>query len=154
MINIFILAAGAAVANKPIVPQLQTCFKLNVANASTFSDPSKEDRMLMSYHKRGKPIRKKKKSAMHGQPFVKGIITRVFVKKPKKPNSANRKCVRVKTPFGYELTAYIPGIGHNLQEHGVVLVRGGNVGDLPGVRHKVVRGKYDLLPVVKRTQQQ
>ena len=107
----------------------------------------------MYYHQRGKPIKKKKKSSMNGQPFVKGIITRVFVKKPKKPNSANRKCVRVKTTFGYELTAYIPGIGHNLQEHGVVLLKGGNVGDLPGVKHKVVRGKYDLGHVIKKPQQ-
>ena len=84
-----------------------------------------------------------------GKPFLKGIVLKTIIKKPKKPNSANRKCVRVRLSNGREVTAYIPGEGHNLQEHHVVLVRGGRMQDLPGVRHKCVRGKYDLAHVKK-----
>ena len=73
----------------------------------------------------------------------------MLIKKPKKPNSANRKCVRLRLSNGIEATAYIPGEGHNLQEHSVVLVRGGRKRDLPGVRLVCIRGKYDLAHVVK-----
>merc|ERR1711893_398780 len=75
---------------------------------------------------------------MKGKPFIKGVILKVLIKKPKKPNSANRKCVRVRLSTGNEVTAYIPGEGHNLQEHQIVLVKGGRVQDLPGVKLKVV----------------
>jgi len=83
-------------------------------------------------------------------PYAKAVVLKPVVKKPKKPNSANRKCVVVRLSTGKEVTSYVPGIGHNLQEHNVVLVRGGRLQDVPGCRTKVVRGKYDLPHVVKK----
>jgi small subunit ribosomal protein S12 len=106
---------------------------------------------LMQMHKKGPPKRKLK-GRMHpleGNPQLKGVVLKTLIKKPKKPNSANRKCVRVKLSNGKEVTAYIPGEGHNLQEHNVVLVRGGRMQDLPGVKLKCIRGKYDLAHVRK-----
>lgn len=88
---------------------------------------------------------------MDSRPQMKGIVLKVLVKKPKKPNSANRKCVRVRLSNGSEVTAYIPNEGHNLQEHNAVLVRGGRTKDVPGLRHKVIRGKYDCAHVKKKT---
>ena len=85
-------------------------------------------------------------------PFAKGVCTRVFTTTPKKPNSALRKVARVKLTTGIEVTAYIPGEGHNLQEHSVVLVRGGRVKDLPGVKYHIVRGTLDCAGVDKRRQ--
>ncbi len=85
-------------------------------------------------------------------PFAKGVCTRVFTTTPKKPNSALRKVARVKLSTGIEVTAYIPGEGHNLQEHSVVLVRGGRVKDLPGVKYHIVRGALDSAGVEKRKQ--
>ena len=85
-------------------------------------------------------------------PFAKGVCTRVFTTTPKKPNSALRKVARVKLTTGLEVTAYIPGEGHNLQEHSVVLVRGGRVKDLPGVKYHIVRGALDCAGVDKRRQ--
>ena len=85
-------------------------------------------------------------------PFAKGTCTRVFTTTPKKPNSALRKVARVKLTTGLEVTAYIPGEGHNLQEHSVVLVRGGRVKDLPGVKYHIVRGALDCSGVDKRKQ--
>lgn len=91
------------------------------------------------------PFKRKprKKSAISGRPQMKGVVLQVFTLKPKKPNSAQRKCCRVRLSSGKELIAYIPGEGHTLQEHNVVLVEGGRTQDLPGVRVKVIRGKYD-----------
>ncbi|MDD2677854.1 MAG: 30S ribosomal protein S12 [Candidatus Paceibacterota bacterium] len=89
----------------------------------------------------------------HNSPFKKGVCVKVFTTTPKKPNSALRKVARVKLSNGAEITAYIPGEGHNLQEHSIVLVRGGRVKDLPGVRYHVVRGKYDAAGVEGRKQQ-
>jgi len=86
-------------------------------------------------------------------PFKKGVCVRVFTTTPKKPNSALRKVARVRLSNGQEITAYIPGEGHNLQEHSIVLVRGGRVKDLPGVRYHIVRGKYDTAGVENRKQQ-
>jgi len=83
-------------------------------------------------------------------PFAKAVVIRPVVKKPKKPNSANRKCVLVRTSGGKELTSYVPGEGHNLQEHSVVLIKVANLRDVPGVKTKCVRGKYDLAHVVKK----
>ena len=83
---------------------------------------------------------KTKAPALKGNPMKRGVCTRVFTTTPKKPNSALRKVARVKLNGGVEVTAYIPGEGHNLQEHSIVLVRGGRVKDLPGVRYKIVRG--------------
>lgn len=83
-------------------------------------------------------------------PQIRGVCLRVYTTTPKKPNSALRKVARVNLTTGYEVTAYIPGIGHNLQEHSVVLVRGGRVKDLPGVRYHIVRGVLDTSGVVNR----
>ncbi len=85
-----------------------------------------------------------------GRPFLRGVCVRVTTMTPKKPNSALRKIARVRLSTGQEVTAYIPGEKHNLQEHSVVLIRGGRVKDLPGVRYHIIRGKYDLSGVDKR----
>lgn len=107
---------------------------------------------LKRLHRDGPPIKqRKRKSATDGRPFLKGVVLKTLIRKPKKPNSANRKCVRVRLSTGREAVAYIPGIGHNLQEHHIVLVRGGRVQDLPGVKLKCIRGKYDLAHVKKVT---
>lgn len=87
---------------------------------------------------------------LDGKPFAKGVILKVLIKKPRKPNSANRKCVLVRLSTGSEMVAYVPGIGHNLQEHNVVLVRCGRLQDVPGVKLKCVRGVYDLPHVIKK----
>jgi len=98
-------------------------------------------------------IEKKTKSpALQSCPQRRGVCTRVYTTTPKKPNSALRKVARVRLTSGFEVTAYIPGIGHNLQEHSVVLVRGGRVKDLPGVRYHIVRGSLDTAGVKNRTQ--
>ncbi|MHB8763511.1 MAG: 30S ribosomal protein S12 [Deferrisomatales bacterium] len=98
-------------------------------------------------------IRKKTKSpAMESCPQRRGVCTRVYTTTPKKPNSALRKVARVRLTTGKEITAYIPGEGHNLQEHSVVLVRGGRVKDLPGVRYHIVRGTLDSVGVHSRRQ--
>ncbi|OGP58885.1 MAG: 30S ribosomal protein S12 [Deltaproteobacteria bacterium RBG_13_49_15] len=88
--------------------------------------------------------------ALRGAPQKRGVCTRVYTTTPKKPNSALRKVARVRLTSGVEVTAYIPGIGHNLQEHAVVLVRGGRVKDLPGVRYHIIRGTLDTLGVEDR----
>nr|AWH07043.1 ribosomal protein S12 [Asclepias labriformis]AWH10517.1 ribosomal protein S12 [Asclepias welshii] len=99
------------------------------------------------------PIRNRTKSpALGGCPQRRGTCTRVYTITPKKPNSALRKVARVRLTSGFEITAYIPGIGHNLQEHSVVLVRGGRVKDLPGVRYHIVRGTLDAVGVKDRQQ--
>jgi small subunit ribosomal protein S12 len=90
--------------------------------------------------------------ALIGSPQRRGVCIRVYTTTPKKPNSALRKVARVRLTSGYEVTSYIPGIGHNLQEHSVVLVRGGRVKDLPGVRYHVVRGTLDTVGVQDRKQ--
>ncbi len=90
--------------------------------------------------------------ALKGAPQKRGVCTRVYTSTPKKPNSALRKVARVRLTTGIEVSAYIPGMGHNLQEHSVVLVRGGRVKDLPGVRYHVVRGTLDTLGVDDRKQ--
>ena len=95
---------------------------------------------------------KTKTPALKGSPQRRGVCTRVFTHTPKKPNSALRKVARVRLTTGVEVTAYIPGIGHNLQEHSIVLVRGGRVRDLPGVRYKIIRGALDASGVVNRKQ--
>jgi small subunit ribosomal protein S12 len=100
-----------------------------------------------------KKIKKKNKApALMGCPQKRGVCTRVMTFTPKKPNSALRKVARVRLNNGYEVTAYIPGIGHNLQEHSVVLIRGGRVKDLPGVRYHIIRGALDTLGVADRKQ--
>ena len=92
---------------------------------------------------RKKVLSKSKAPALQKNPQRRGVCTRVYTTTPKKPNSALRKVCKVRLTNGFEITAYIPGEGHNLQEHSIVLVRGGRVKDLPGVRYHIVRGKYD-----------
>jgi small subunit ribosomal protein S12 len=101
---------------------------------------------------RERPHAKTKSPALRGSPQRRGVCTRVFTITPKKPNSALRKVARVRLTSGIEVTAYIPGIGHNLQEHSIVLVRGGRVRDLPGVRYKIIRGALDASGVSGRNQ--
>ena len=95
---------------------------------------------------------KTKTPALKGSPQRRGVCTRVYTNTPKKPNSALRKVARVRLTSGVEVTAYIPGEGHNLQEHSIVLVRGGRVKDLPGVRYKIIRGAHDASGVRDRKQ--
>jgi small subunit ribosomal protein S12 len=99
---------------------------------------------------RERPRTKTKSRALRGSPQRRGVCTRVWTITPKKPNSALRKVARVRLTSGVEITAYIPGIGHNLQEHSIVLVRGGRVRDLPGVRYKIIRGTMDTAGVRDR----
>ncbi len=101
---------------------------------------------------RKRVAKKKTTPALKEAPQKRGVCTRVYTSTPKKPNSALRKVARVRLTTGIEVTAYIPGIGHNLQEHSVVLVRGGRVKDLPGVRYHIVRGTLDTLGVADRKQ--
>nr|YP_636468.1 ribosomal protein S12 [Zygnema circumcarinatum]Q32RQ9.1 RecName: Full=Small ribosomal subunit protein uS12c; AltName: Full=30S ribosomal protein S12, chloroplastic [Zygnema circumcarinatum]AAX45866.1 ribosomal protein S12 [Zygnema circumcarinatum] len=93
-----------------------------------------------------------KSPALKACPQRRGVCTRVYTTTPKKPNSALRKVARVRLTSGFEVTAYIPGIGHNLQEHSVVLIRGGRVKDLPGVRYHIIRGTLDAVGVKDRHQ--
>jgi small subunit ribosomal protein S12 len=99
---------------------------------------------------RKKVAAKDKAPALEKNPQKRGVCTRVYTTTPKKPNSALRKVARVRLTNGYEVTAYIPGEGHNLQEHSIVLIRGGRVKDLPGVRYHVIRGKLDAAGVADR----
>jgi small subunit ribosomal protein S12 len=101
---------------------------------------------------RAKQAAKSKAPAMRGCPQKRGVCTRVYTSTPKKPNSALRKVARVRLTNGMEVTAYIPGVGHNLQEHSVVLIRGGRVKDLPGVRYHIIRGTLDSIGVQDRRQ--
>ena len=102
--------------------------------------------------RRKSKLTKKDTPALQGCPQRRGVCVRVYTSTPKKPNSALRKVARVRLTNGIEVTSYIPGIGHNLQEHSVVLIRGGRVKDLPGVRYHVVRGALDTLGVDERKQ--
>jgi small subunit ribosomal protein S12 len=99
---------------------------------------------------RHQPRSKSKSPALQGSPFRRGVCIQVKTTTPKKPNSALRKIARVRLTNGIEVTAYIPGIGHNLQEHSVVLIRGGRVKDLPGIRYHIVRGTLDAAGVAGR----
>ncbi len=101
---------------------------------------------------RKSPETKTASPALKGCPQKRGVCVRVYTSTPKKPNSALRKVARVRLTNGMEVTTYIPGVGHNLQEHSIVLIRGGRVKDLPGVRYHVVRGSLDTLGVDNRRQ--
>jgi small subunit ribosomal protein S12 len=116
-----------------------------------------EDYEVPTFHqlvKQGRTPTKYKTAspALQGSPQRRGVCTRVYTQTPKKPNSALRKVARVRLTNGIEVTTYIPGIGHNLQEHSIVLIRGGRVKDLPGVRYHVVRGTLDSVGVANRKQ--
>lgn len=128
-------------------------FPISIA-MKTFQQQATATMATLNYmHKTG-PIFKRKstKKIIDGKPFAKGVVLRTLIKKPKKPNSANRKCVLVRLSTGDEMVAYVPGIGHNLQEHNVVLCRVARLRDTPGVKLKCVRGAYDLPHVIKRPQ--
>ena len=101
-------------------------------------------------HGRNRPVNKTKVPAMQSCPQKRGVCTRVYTTTPKKPNSALRKVARSRLTNGFEVTSYIPGEGHNLQEHSVVLIRGGRVKDLPGVRYHILRGNLDTQGVANR----
>ncbi len=101
-------------------------------------------------HKGFNYLRNKSTESKLGKPFLRGVCIKVTTMTPKKPNSALRKIARVRLTSGQEVTAYIPGIGHNLQEHSVIVIRGGRVKDLPGVRYHIVRGKLDAEGVKNR----
>ena len=103
-------------------------------------------------HGRKKQVKKTSAPALMGSPQKRGVCTRVYTSTPKKPNSALRKVARVRLSNGIEVTAYIPGEGHNLQEHSIVLIRGGRVKDLPGVRYHIIRGTLDTSGVGDRKQ--
>ena len=98
------------------------------------------------------PKSKTKTPALRGAPQKRGVCTRVYTTTPKKPNSALRKVARVRLTNGIEVTTYIPGVGHNLQEHSIVMIRGGRVKDLPGVRYHIIRGTLDAVGVANRKQ--
>ena len=101
---------------------------------------------------RKQAAKKEKAPALRGSPQKRGVCTRVYTTTPKKPNSALRKVARIRLTNGFEVTSYIPGEGHNLQEHSIVLIRGGRVKDLPGVRYHTIRGSLDTAGVTSRRQ--
>jgi small subunit ribosomal protein S12 len=109
------------------------------------------NQLFLQKQKRLRKEKRKKSPALKGCPQRKGICLKVYTKTPKKPNSALRKVAKIRLTSKYTVISYIPGIGHTLQEHSIVLVRGGRVQDLPGVKYHMVRGKYDLLGILKRT---
>ncbi len=108
------------------------------------------NQLFLQKQKRLKKKKINKSPALQKCPQKKGVCTKVYIKTPKKPNSALRKVAKVKLTNDHSIICYIPGIGHTLQEHSVVLIRGGRVQDLPGVKYHIVRGKYDLTGVVNR----
>ncbi|XP_039616543.1 28S ribosomal protein S12, mitochondrial-like [Polypterus senegalus] len=112
---------------------------------------SRDMATLNQMHRQGKPRPgPPKANHLSGHPQLKGVVLKTMIRKPKKPNSANRKCARVRLSNGKEVVCFIPGEGHNLQEHNIVLVEGGRTQDLPGVKLKIVRGKYDCAHVQKK----
>ncbi|XP_019895694.2 small ribosomal subunit protein uS12m isoform X3 [Musca domestica] len=114
------------------------------------SQQMREMASLYQMHRTGPHVKiRPPRQPLDGKPFAKGVVLKTLIKKPKKPNSANRKCVLVRLSTGKEMVAYVPGIGHNLQEHNIVLCRVGRVQDVPGVKLKCVRGVYDLNHVIK-----
>lgn len=140
------------------ITSYMTSLKTNIP-AAKFLIPSYQQQQVrhatlnqILLDKHPKPIKKRRSKApdLQRNPFQKGVVLRVMIVKPKKPNSALRKCARVRLSNGNVISALIPGEGHNLQEHHLVLVRGGNVQDLPGVKYKLVRGAYDLAGVANR----
>ena len=112
----------------------------------------KKGKKSLALHTTFDSLHRKRKENAKGAPFKQGVCLKVTTTTPKKPNSALRKIARVKLSNGMEVTAYIPGMGHNLQEHSIVLVKGGKTKDLPGVRYKVVRGVFDAASVEARRQ--
>ncbi|RWS27336.1 30S ribosomal protein S12-like protein [Leptotrombidium deliense] len=105
---------------------------------------------LKNIHERGPVKPRKRVHPLDSRPKMKGVVIRTLVKKPKKPNSANRKCVLVRLSNGKEAVCFIPGVGHNLQEHSVVMVRNHRTKDVPGLKLRVIRGECDCAPIVRK----
>ncbi|XP_048367820.1 28S ribosomal protein S12, mitochondrial [Sphaerodactylus townsendi] len=120
--------------------------------ALTSAGPARASMATLNQMHRSGPRRRPppKPGPTDGCPQLKAVVLKTFTRKPKKPNSANRKCARVRLSTGKEAVCFIPGEGHNLQEHSIVMVEGGRTQDLPGVKLKVVRGKYDCAHVIKK----
>jgi small subunit ribosomal protein S12 len=127
-----------------MIPPANRVISGNVARMPTINQLVRKGRKRV--------VKKSKSPAMRGNPQKRGVCTRVYTTTPKKPNSALRKVARVRLTNQFEVTAYIPGEGHNLQEHSIVLIRGGRVKDLPGVRYHIVRGTLDAAGVSDRRQ--
>ncbi|OTF78562.1 40S ribosomal protein S12, mitochondrial-like protein [Euroglyphus maynei] len=108
-----------------------------------------EERFLLRIHKAGPKERLKRRHPLDNRPQMRGVVLKTLIRKPKKPNSANRKCVLVRLTNGKEITAFVPGEGHNLQEHSVVLLQKKRVRDVPGLKIRVIRGAYDCAHVTK-----
>ncbi|XP_046657061.1 40S ribosomal protein S12, mitochondrial-like [Daphnia pulicaria] len=140
-------------AGLPMLRQTLGCTSsiLQKYNQMLFTGDRSMSNLLLKMHLKG-PHKKVRppKNPLSGSPMLKGVVLKTVIRKPKKPNSANRKCVIVRLSNGKEMCAYIPGEGHNLQEHNIVLVRVGRVPDLPGVKLKCIRGKHDLGHVIKK----
>lgn len=111
----------------------------------------REQRSLYKLDARGPLVRRKRRHPLESRPQMRGIVLKTVIKKPKKPNSANRKCVLVRLSNGREATCFVPGIGHNLQEHSNVLVKLHRVKDVPGLKLRVIRGVYDCSLVIKQS---
>lgn len=143
-----------AVAARPGVPYKAACAAISIRRVviTLISQPGVRVPTINQLIRKGRQQQSKrsKTPALKGAPQKRGVCTRVYTTTPKKPNSALRKVARVRLVNGMEVTAYIPGIGHNLQEHSVVLIRGGRVRDLPGVRYKIVRAALDSAGVEDR----
>ena len=137
---------GQKVGQAPLIPaqvaQLRDCRELKFETVPTINQLIRAARVKKRY--------KMSAPALQGSPQKRGVCTQVKTTTPKKPNSALRKVARVRLSNGYEVNTYIPGVGHNLQEHSVVLIRGGRVKDLPGVRYHVIRGTLDSIGVQDR----
>ncbi|RWS08595.1 40S ribosomal protein S12: mitochondrial-like protein [Dinothrombium tinctorium] len=110
-------------------------------------------RTLLQVHQRGPVKPRKRVHPLGGAPQMKGVVLKTLIKKPKKPNSANRKCVLVRLSNGKQAVAFVPGVGHSLQEHSVVLVHNRRTKDVPGLKLRVIRGAYDCPHVVKKSNQ-
>ncbi|XP_017475116.1 PREDICTED: 40S ribosomal protein S12, mitochondrial-like [Rhagoletis zephyria] len=124
---------------------------LQSIQSGSLSEPVCRMASLNQMHRTGPHYKTRPpRQPLDGKPFAKGVVLKTLIKKPKKPNSANRKCVLVRLSTGKEMVAYIPGEGHNLQEHNIVLCRVGRCQDVPGVKLKCVRGVYDLPHVIKK----
>ena len=142
--NLFKYFFSIDLINYKIIIHLQPFKEGNLINMPTISQLVRKGRK--------KVVKKSKSASLVGCPQKRGVCTRVYTTTPKKPNSAMRKVARVRLTNGIEVNAYIPGEGHNLQEHSIVLVRGGRVKDLPGVRYHIVRGALDTAGVEGRLQ--
>ena len=141
--NVVTLSLNAATNNLSVISSKKNNYKKNFM-------PTINQLIRKS---RTKPLARNKVPALQKQPLKRGVCVKVYTTTPKKPNSALRKVARVRLSNGHEVTCYIPGEGHNLQEHSVVLIRGGRVKDLPGVRYHILRGNLDTQGVTARKQQ-